>query len=297
MGAHGLGKTLIKHISICNRHHAAAFLPLWVNGELMGRLRRKFADVLLNWPMLFSSHNGGIALHLRGHDLNQRSDNLATLLQELLEQGELSYLHGEQYAMTAGDRNRAVALIDRAAVPYFGIKAFGQHINGFVAKEDGLYMWVARRALDRQRHPGYLDQIAAGGLPYGISLQDNLRKECWEEAGIASERADQAIPVGIVSYNVETDVGFRYDTLYCYDLQLPTQFIPVCQDGEVAGFELLPIDRVVELVSKGGRFKPNCNLVLIDFFIRHGYIKPDDPAYYDLCTGLRPGLSPCQIAH
>jgi hypothetical protein len=34
-------------------------------------------------------------------------------------------------------------------------------------------------------------------------------------------------------------------------------------------------------------FKFNCNLVLIDFFVRHGLIGPDDPDYEAICRGLR----------
>ena len=34
-------------------------------------------------------------------------------------------------------------------------------------------------------------------------------------------------------------------------------------------------------------FKFNCNLVLIDFFVRHGLIGPEDPDYVAICRGLR----------
>ncbi len=30
----------------------------------------------------------------------------------------------------------------------------------------------------------------------------------------------------------------------------------------------------------------NCNLVIIDFAVRHGYLKPDEPLYSDICSGL-----------
>ncbi len=33
-------------------------------------------------------------------------------------------------------------------------------------------------------------------------------------------------------------------------------------------------------------FKFNCNLINIDFFIRHGFLGPDDPAYLDIVAGL-----------
>ncbi len=34
-------------------------------------------------------------------------------------------------------------------------------------------------------------------------------------------------------------------------------------------------------------FKFNCNLINIDFFLRHGLIAPEDPDYLDVLAGLR----------
>lgn len=54
-------------------------------------------------------------------------------------------------------------------------------------------------------------------------------------------------------------------------------------------FELWPLTRVAEEVAFGERFKDNCNLVVIDFLLRHGCIGFDTPGYLDLLTGLRSG--------
>ncbi len=131
----------------------------------------------------------------------------------------------------------------------------------------------------------------AGGLPADIGLGENLAKECWEEAGISSEMAAKARPVGAITYNMESGKGLKPDTLYCYDLELPGSFLPRCVDGEVAGFELLPVRDVMKIVFESDEFKLNCNLVLIDFFIRHGYLGPDHDEFHELVTGLHPMLA------
>ena len=79
----------------------------------------------------------------------------------------------------------------------------------------------------------------------------------------------------------------RRDIIYCYDLELPEDFQPTPTDGEVADFLLLPIDKVIELVAETDRFKPNCNLVIIDFLLRHGLLGPEHPQYDALALGLR----------
>ncbi len=60
--------------------------------------------------------------------------------------------------------------------------------------------------------------------------------------------------------------------------------MPVCHDGEVESFQRLPIDEVLSIIAKSDAFKYNCNLVIIDFAIRHGVLTGDNtPEYAMLC--------------
>lgn len=282
----------IQHIKACNNYRGAHFLPFRIDGSVVGRLRPEFAHHLRRWPAVFEFTRQGVELAESLQGFTERSAKIAEVLPQLVEQGVISHLHGEQYVATPAGREQGLALIDRAAAPYFGIRAFGQHINGYVRDGDSLKMWVARRALDRRNYPGRLDNIAAGGLPYDVSFKENLLKECWEEAGIPPELAVQARGVGTVTYNAETEKGFKPDTLYCYDLELPSDFLPECNDGEVAEFYLWPVEKVMEIVGRADEFKLNCNLVVIDFLVRHGYLGPEREDYLELVTGLHPPVLP-----
>ena len=42
-----------------------------------------------------------------------------------------------------------------------------------------------------------------------------------------------------------------------------------------------------EIVRDTDEFKPNCNLIVIDFLVRHGRIDPDGPDYLAIVEGLR----------
>jgi hypothetical protein len=44
---------------------------------------------------------------------------------------------------------------------------------------------------------------------------------------------------------------------------------------------------VAQIVAETNDFKYNCNLVLIDFFVRHGLVDPADPDYLAIVKGLR----------
>jgi isopentenyldiphosphate isomerase len=176
--------------------------------------------------------------------------------------------------------------MERAAGPLFGIRAYGVHLNGFVRKESRLFLWIGRRSRNKHTYPGMLDNAVAGGLPHGLTARECLIKECAEEAGIPNALAEQAQPVGAITYTGTMPEGLRRDVLYCYDLALPADFRPVCHDGELEAFMLMPVEEVAAIVRDTKQFKFNCNLVIIDFLVRHGLIGPDEPDYLAIVKGL-----------
>ena len=62
--------------------------------------------------------------------------------------------------------------------------------------------------------------------PHGLSPQANVIKECGEEASISEELASRAVPVGVVSYEDLQPEGLKRGVLFCYDLELPEDFVP-----------------------------------------------------------------------
>lgn len=72
-------------------------------------------------------------------------------------------------------------------------------------------------------------------------------------------------------------------------MRLPDDFVPTVNDGEVEEFYRMPMEQVLQIVSKtdGDTYKDNCNLVVLDFMMRHGYITPEVPGYLDILSGVR----------
>jgi len=127
----------------------------------------------------------------------------------------------------------------------------------------------------------------AGGQPASLSVFENMKKEAEEEASIGESLADTAKEAGYISYCIETGEGLGPATMFIYDLELPGDFVPENADGEIDYFELLPMRDVLRLVDDGREFKPNSNLVVIDFALRSGVIGPDHPDSAALSKGLR----------
>jgi 8-oxo-dGTP pyrophosphatase MutT (NUDIX family) len=282
----------LRHISNCNGFDRNDFQPFSVAGQSVGLVRNAFAEALLAFgdPFLADgpADGSGVTLNPALASMADRTAALNGALRQLVERRIIHRLRGETYPILTRWATTPLAGIDRAAVPYFGLRSFGIHMNGFVRRSDGLHLWVGRRAGDRGIAPGKLDNMVAGGQPMGLSLRDNLIKEAEEEAGMPAALAQQARSAGIVSYAmIHEGRGLRRDTLFIYDLELPADFEPRNVDGEVETFELWPADRVAASIRDTDDWKFNVNLVLIDFLIRHGLIGPDNPEYLSLCHGLR----------
>jgi isopentenyldiphosphate isomerase len=282
--------SFLDRIRVCNRWEYKDFIPFQIGEERVGQIRPSFAENLKQWPQVFSVKRDAVSWVYPLTDFDDRNQAMCEVLEEMVQIGLVSHLHGEKYPVTCGSRSDARMLIDRACAPYFGVRAFGQHMNGFVRDGHGLKMWIGRRSADRRVFPLHLDNLVAGGLPWDVALKDNLRKECQEEADIPAELADRARPVSAVTYCRDSARGLKPDVMYCYDLELPPEFEPRCTDGEVETFYLWPMEQVMEIVSETEEFKLNCNLVIIDFLVRHGYISQDSPDYLQIIEELRSPL-------
>ncbi|KAH7843951.1 hypothetical protein Vadar_022791 [Vaccinium darrowii] len=61
------------------------------------------------------------------------------------------------------------------------------------------------------------------------------------------------------------------------------------QDGEVESFKLIPVADIANVIRNTEYFKPNCNLVIMDFLFRHRFIRPEQFGYLKLLQSLRSG--------
>ncbi|MDE2391301.1 MAG: NUDIX domain-containing protein [Rhodospirillales bacterium] len=182
----------------------------------------------------------------------------------------------EDFDVRATPEGEVLAVLDRGALPSFGVIGVGVHLNGLVRKPDGLHLWVAKRAANKKLDPGKLDHLVAGGVPAGHSPFAALLKEAGEEAGLDETTAAQAREVARFRYNMERPEGLRRDLVYAYDLELPGDFTPKPMDGEVEGFMLWPLEQVKQELLTSDAFKFNVVLVLADLLLRQGLFTPGE---------------------
>ena len=279
--------SFLDRIAECNEWNPDHFRWFVVDDCRVGRVREALVPRLAEFRDVFVIENDAVVLSPRLETFAARTVEMERVVKALVDDGIVQGWRGENYPVTRSFGEPPFLQMERAAVPHFGVRAFGVHLNGYVRGDGGLRMWIGRRAKDKHTYPGMLDNLVAGGQPIGITLRDNLIKECAEEACIPRGIAERAVPVGAITYCMEAPDGLKPDVQFCYDLELPTDFTPRNTDGEIAEFYLWPLAQVAEVVRDTREFKFNCNLVVIDFLVRHGFIPPDDPDYVEICQGLR----------
>jgi hypothetical protein len=273
------------HIRRCNNFDPARVVSLFAGAERIGFVRRDNAEVLSRFPEVFRVSDSRVEIVAKGEAV-EISLAVDQVVDALVAERQIPKTRNETFAVAARWEAPPIFHLDRGAVPFFGTRAYGVHLNGYRRDGDEIQLWVGRRAANKRVAPNKLDNLVAGGIGNGHGLVDTLIKEADEEAMIPPDLVAQSVPVGAVSYRMETALGIRDDVLFVYDLEVPPDFVPSNRDGEFAEFILMPAAAVLGRIRTSLDFKFNVNLVVLDFALRHGILHPHDPEYLEVATGL-----------
>lgn len=224
-----------------------------------------------------------------GSNADERSKVVETTLLAMRETGHFKVLdkwRAELYAVY-GKGKELLFNVERSASALFGVVTYGVHLTAFTRKNGELKVWTPRRAKTKQTYGGMLDNAVAGGIASGESPFESLVRECGEEASLPEDLVrPNAKACGTVTYwyirderaGGETNL-MQPEVQYIYDLELPEGTIPKPGDDEVEEFYLWSVEQVQEAMRKG-EFKPNCALVMLDFFVRHGILTAESERDY-----------------
>lgn len=174
-----------------------------------------------------------------------------------------------------GWRNEAFAFLDqqghalfeleRAAFRTFGLKSMASHINGFTEDRQ---IWLGRRSENKHIDPGKLDNLSAGGISADETPWVCARRELWEEAGIPLAIAEGIQPAGRMEMRRATPpLGLHLESLFIYDLLIPSNVLPTNHDGEVAGFIAVSHGEAAARIL-ADEFTVDAALVTADFILR-----------------------------
>jgi 8-oxo-dGTP pyrophosphatase MutT (NUDIX family) len=273
------------HIRACNNYNRARVVPFFAGERRIGWLRRDNAAALSRFRRVFRVEPDRVHLIARG-GVDAISAAVDEVVEALVQENRLPKWRNETFDVAPRWGEPPLFRLDRGAVAFFGVRAYGVDLNGYRRDQGQMHLWVGRRAPDKRLAPDKLDNLVAGGIGNGYGVAATLAKEAEEEAGIPKSLIAHATPVGAVTYLMENEIGIRDGVLFVYDLELPEDFVPQNRDGEVVDFALMPARDVIERIRKTDDFKFDVNLVVLDFALRHGLIDINDPEYLDVANGL-----------
>ncbi|KAG7158460.1 Nudix hydrolase 20,-like [Homarus americanus] len=259
--------------------------PLLACGRQIGAIRPDVAKCLLNYPQVFIPSPDAFTLNPQLDSYNKRSNAIDLVLQDLRTKNVLVALRGwrdECFNVWADFGVEPLFKMERSGVTLLGVRVFGVHIMGYTrSSEDGRVktIWVQKRSIDKPTYPGMMDTMVGGGITAGLPPFQVMLKEAHEEAAISESLAKTACPAGTVSFFTETERGLHANTEFVYDLELPSDFVPCNNDGEVEGFEAVPVEDYLECVTSL-KYKLTSVPVAVDFLVRHGFITPESEPQY-----------------
>jgi 8-oxo-dGTP pyrophosphatase MutT (NUDIX family) len=131
-------------------------------------------------------------------------------------------------------------------------------------------MWLARRSAHKAIDPGLLDNLVGGGIAEAETPAETLRRECWEEAGIAS--VDAVEPAATLTIERAVPDGWQHETIFAYDLRLGADFVPRNQDGEAVEHRLVDLAEATRLMANTAGpdvMTIDATLVALDCVMRH----------------------------
>ncbi|HMD64228.1 MAG TPA: DUF4743 domain-containing protein, partial [Stellaceae bacterium] len=201
------------HIVSCNNYDSACVVPLFAGPNRVGLLRRDNAAALRRFPDVFAVADDRVSLLARG-DVAAVSRAVDAVVDALVAEKRVPKWRNETFDVAPRWGAPPVFHLDRGAVPFFGTRAYGVHLNGYRREAGTLQLWVGRRSPDKRVAPDKLDNLVAGGIGNGHGLQETLLKEGEEEASIPHSLTSRAVPVGAVSYRMESELGIRDDVLF-----------------------------------------------------------------------------------
>ncbi|KAK0732549.1 NUDIX hydrolase domain-like protein [Apiosordaria backusii] len=178
--------------------------------------------------------------------------------------------------------------IERSAMSLFGIVGQGAHMTVYTRTSTGKMMfWIPRRNANKSTYPNMLDQAVAGGVATGETPFECILREAGEEAALDEEvvMRDSVAAGTVMWWNVSDEkaggeVGLMNPgVLYVYDLEVGPEVVFKPVDDDIQSFHLMSVEEVRDAM-RNGEFKPSCAAVMMDFFVRHGFITAEDEGDY-----------------
>lgn len=215
-----------------------------------------------DFSLIQMTHHSIQLSNASSHDL---SIELQIIAEFLRTKGIFSHWRNEKFSFLRQDSHEIFQL-ERAVFRGFGLMSSAVHINGFT--KDGL-IWLATRSDNKSVDPGLIDNMTAGGVSALETVQSCAERELWEEAGVISNQLKNLFPAGMLEVRRHLPPNeVHHEKLFTFDLMVESDWIPTNRDGEVQGFQIYSLEKVIDLIFSE-KMTQDAAVVTADFILRN----------------------------
>lgn len=199
----------------------------------------------------------------------QVTDALEAIRETLFAEGLIDPPRHEQMAVRLTAEGEIHGTVDRSAVRALGLWITKVHVNGLVNLGGGrTEIWLSRRARHAAWNPDRFDTMVAGGVAADQSLASAVQAESWEEAGLTPDALTALRGPRRMTVKYVSERGLHRELLVIHDLALDPDFVPQCQDGEIAWARRFDLDSMSRLLAIPSEMKFSSALVCRDLLGR-----------------------------
>src|SRR5438874_3094517 len=140
--------TFADHIRRCNNYDPTRVVPLLAGDRRIGLLLRQNAEALRPFGAVFAVERDRVQLVATG-DCAEVSAAVDEVVNALVAENRVRKWRNETFDVAARWGEPPIFRLDRGAVPFFGVRAYGVHLNGYRRTATGIQLWIGRRAPDK----------------------------------------------------------------------------------------------------------------------------------------------------
>jgi 8-oxo-dGTP pyrophosphatase MutT (NUDIX family) len=269
---------MLRHLYAARGFDPALHVRLECAGARIGWVPRAHVAHLLAAGCAFEADRNALHVSRSLKSAEARTAAVDEAVSRLRDEGKIKGWRDERYAVSAAFDAAPLFHIERAAARYLGVTTYAAHVNAYCADR----MWLARRAMTKPIDPGMLDNLVGGGMSAGIAPLETVVREAREEAGIDAALAGRAVPAGTVRLLREVPEGVQSEVIFVHDLELPPEFAPSNQDGEVSEFQCGSLPQIMAMMKSGDDITLEAALVILSFLLRRGQIELDPAAIAEI---------------
>ncbi len=242
----------------------ALLTPLLWRARVIGGVTPAISALCTSAPKVFCRRENGFEIIVPIDELEQT-------LSQWFTAGHMRQWRGEQLDVLDPCSGAVLFPLERAGRVPLGLTMAGAHLNVSTERDGAPHLWVAQRAASKKVNPLKWDNCVDGGVGAGETAAVAIAREAWEEAGIDLICTFGADVAGALRMRHVQDDSPFLEYSYVFDLEVPADFTPQNQDGEIAQFACWSVSTLVAKLIENA-FTPDAATVTIDWLLRKNYV-------------------------